>query len=87
MSKKKSKIEFSKRIFYMITVMTVVIVVYSMALMWYTKDSTALAYLIPAVFAEMATATGFYYSKAKKENEIKLANKYGKGILDSETSD
>lgn len=81
MNKKKSKMEFSKKIFYMITVMTVVIVGYSMALMWYTKDSSALAYLIPAVFAEMATATGFYYTKAKKENEIKLAKKYGQDYV------
>jgi len=29
-------------------------------------------YLIPAVFAECATVTGFYSYKAKAENEIKL---------------
>ena len=31
-----------------------------------------MAYLIPSVFAELATATGFYYRKAQKENEIKI---------------
>lgn len=35
------------------------------------------AYLIPAVFAEMASATGFYYTKAKAENKIKLMNANG----------
>ena len=39
-----------------------------------------IAYLIPAVFAELATATGFYYSKAKAENRIKLRKKYGADI-------
>ena len=34
-------------------------------------------YLIPAVFAEMASATGFYYTKAKAENKIKLMNANG----------
>ena len=37
-------------------------------------------YLIPAVFAELATATGFYYSKAKAENRIKLRKLYGPEI-------
>ena len=32
---------------------------------------------IPAVFAEMASATGFYYPKAKAENKIKLMNTNG----------
>lgn len=40
----------------------------------------ALAYLIPAIFAELATATGFYYSKAKAENRIKLRKQYGPEI-------
>jgi type IV secretory pathway VirB3-like protein len=73
---KKVKMEFSKKIFYIITIMTIIIVAYSMALMWYTKDSSALAYLIPAIFTEMATCTGFYFWKAKTENKIKLEKKY-----------
>lgn len=40
-------------------------------------DASVLAYLIPAVFAEMASATGFYYTKAKAENKIKLMNANG----------
>lgn len=35
-------------------------------------DLTPLAYLIPAVAAETATGTDFYYNKAKAENKIKL---------------
>ena len=44
------------------------------------SDTSPLAYLIPAVFAETAAATGFYYSKAKAENRIKLRKKYGPEI-------
>ena len=37
---------------------------------------THLHYLIPAVAAETATGTGFYYAKAKVENRIKLMKLY-----------
>lgn len=76
----KRKIEFSKKIFYIVLCITTIVIIYSMALMWYTKDSSALAYLIPAIFAELATCTGFYYNKAKSENKIKLEKKYGKTL-------
>lgn len=74
--KKKTKVEFSKKIFYIITTLTVVIIFYSMALMWKTEDASALAYLIPAIFTELATCTAFYYWKARTENKIKLEKKY-----------
>lgn len=45
---------------------------FSCRMIWITMDTSVLAYLIPAVFAEMASATGFYYTKAKAENKIKL---------------
>lgn len=41
-----------------------------------TLDLTPLAYLIPSVAAEVAIGTGFYYSKAKVENRIKLMRQY-----------
>lgn len=46
-------------------------------MIWRTNDLSPLAYLIPSIAAETATGTGFYYSKAKVENRIKLmkANK------------
>jgi type IV secretory pathway VirB3-like protein len=87
MSKKqKQKKEFSKKIFYIITTLTIIVIIYSMALMWYTKDSSALAYLIPSIFTEMATCTGFYFWKARTENKIKLEKKYGIKI-EEDTSD
>lgn len=68
----KKKVEFSKLIFVGVSVLTVTITVFSCRMIWLTMDTSALAYLIPAVFAEMASATGFYYTKAKTENKIKL---------------
>ena len=71
-AKLNKKVEFSKLIFVGVSVVTVAIVLFSCRMIWLTMDTSALAYLIPAVFAEMASATGFYYSKAKAENKIKL---------------
>lgn len=68
----RKKVEFSKLIFVGVSVLTLAITVFSCRMIWITMDTSALAYLIPAVFTEMATGTGFYYSKAKAENKIKL---------------
>lgn len=73
----KKKVEFSKLIFVGVSVLTLAITVYACYMIWLTMDTSALAYLIPAVFAEMAAATGFYYTKAKVENKIKLMALYG----------
>lgn len=69
----RKKMEFSKIIFIGVSSLTLAVTVFSCAVIWRTMDTSALAYLIPAVFAEMASATGFYYTKAKAENKIKLA--------------
>jgi len=68
----KKKIEFSKLIFMGVSIATAAVVVFSCRMIYVTGDLSPLAYLIPSVFAELATATGFYYRKAQKENEIKL---------------
>ena len=73
----KKKFEFSKLIFVGVSVLTLAITVYSCAIMWIMGDLSALGYLITAVFAEMTAATGFYYTKAKTENKIKLMSAYG----------
>lgn len=73
----KKKVEFSKLIFVGVSVLTLAITIYSCYIIWITMDTSALAYLIPAVFAEMASATGFYYTKAKAENKIKLMAQNG----------
>lgn len=75
-AEEKKKIEFSKIIFIGVSVLTVVITAFSCYMILITMDTSALSYLIPAVFAEMAAATGFYYTKAKVENKIKLMAAY-----------
>lgn len=69
---KRKKIEFSKIIFIGISIATTAVAVFSCVMIYRTGDLSPLTYLIPSVFAELATATGFYYRKAQKENEIKL---------------
>lgn len=71
-SSKKKKFEFSKAIFVGISAVTLSVAVFACVMIWKTGDLSPLSYLIPSVFAELATATGFYYRKAQKENEIKL---------------
>ena len=68
----KKKMEFSKKILIVVSIATVLIVIASFILMWRTMDLSPLSYIITGIFAELASATGFYYWKAKNENMIKL---------------
>lgn len=70
--KKKPPKEFSKKILIVAGIINTVVIGFTMVMIWRTLDLTPLAYLIPLVAAEVATGTGFYYSKAKVENRIKL---------------
>ncbi|WP_243446742.1 hypothetical protein [Criibacterium bergeronii] len=56
--------------------MNVAVIIFTFIMIWRTNDLTPLSYLIPAVAAETATGTGFYYAKAKVENRIKLMKQY-----------
>lgn len=68
--------EFSKKILVVAAFVNVAVIVFTFIMIWRTCDLSPLAYLIPAVAAETATGTGFYYSKAKVENRIKLMKHY-----------
>lgn len=74
--KKKTPMEFSKKILLFAGFVNVIVIGFSLVMMWRTCDLTPLAYLIPAVAAETATGTGFYYTKAKVENRLKLMHSY-----------
>lgn len=78
--KKKPKKEFSKLILICVKAVTVLVTAFTFIMVWRTNDLSPLAYLIPAVFAELGVGTGFYYSKAKAENRIKLRKMYGPEI-------
>ena len=70
--KKKPPKEFSKKILIVAGIINTVVIGFTMVMIWRTLDLSPLAYLIPSVAAEVATGTGFYYSKANVENRIKL---------------
>jgi len=70
--KRKTTMEFSKKILVVAGVVNAIVIIFTMVMIWRTSDLSPLAYLIPSVAAEVATGTGFYYSKAKVENRIKL---------------
>ena len=73
----KTKMEFSKKILIVAGVVNIAVVIFACVMMWRTFDTSPLAYLIPAVAAEVATGTSFYYAKARSENMIKLKKIYG----------
>lgn len=68
----KKKTEFSKKIFIGVSIVSLIVTGFTLYMVWLTRDTSILAYLIPAVFAELATATGFYYNKAREENIRKI---------------
>lgn len=76
----KKKIEFSKLIMLVVGAVTIIVTAFTLFMVWKTQDLSPLAYLIPAVFAELSVGTGFYYSKAKAENRIKLRKQYGSEV-------
>lgn len=65
--------EFSKKIFIGVTIGVILVVIFSCVMIWRTGDLSPLMYLIPSVFVELATATGFYYNKARDENTLKIS--------------
>ncbi len=77
MNKRRRTKEFSKKIFIGVAIVNILLLVFAVYMMYITGDLSPLAYIIPAAAAEMATATGFYYSKAKAENKIKLMKQNG----------
>ena len=64
--------EFSKKIFIFVASLAVTIAIGALIVMWHVKNISALSVLITAAFAELATATGFYYKKAERENIEKI---------------
>ena len=67
-----TKMEFSKKILILVALVTIIVIAYTLVMVAITRDLMPLNYLIPALFGEVATGTGFYYWKAKQENMIKL---------------
>lgn len=78
--KSKPKREFSKILWVAAMIHAAILSIFTMIAVLYTSDASPLEFLIPAVFAELAAATGFYFNKAKAENLIKLRKQYGSDV-------
>ena len=76
------KREFSKVILTAVSIATALVVVVSFVLMFITRDLSPLSFIIGGCFTELASATGFYYWKAKNENMLKI-----KGYMESPDAD
>lgn len=76
-TKQKRKPEFSKVVAVIGIVMWLIVNIFGMAMMVLTYDLTPLVYVIGSVDAVVAVVLGFYYWKAKAENQIKLKKEYG----------
>ena len=70
--KRKKNMEFSKKILLFVGAINVIVIAFSIVLMWRTMDTTPLAYLIPSIAAEVSISTNAYYSKARRENILKI---------------
>lgn len=84
---RKKKTESSKKFVGILITLFVAVIVYSMALMWETKDTSGLSYLIPSVGGLVATAVGFYFWKAKAENLVKIRKSMIKMEMETEKID
>lgn len=82
----KKKMEFSKKILIVVAVISIIVVAYTLVMVAITQNLDPLNYLIPALFGEVATGTGFYYWKAKQENSIKLKKFYGESVQTGDDS-
>lgn len=80
MNKEKPKKEFSKKIFNIVITLFIIVLIFSMALMWKTNMTDGLMYLIPSVSGLTSTCIGFYMWKAKMENMIKLSKENEKTL-------
>ena len=64
--------EFSKKILIFVGIVNIIVIAFSIVMMWRTMDTSPLCYLIPSVAAEVSISTNAYYSKARRENLLKI---------------
>lgn len=88
---KNLKYECSKIILVIIGSAIGIVILYSMVMMAITQNLDPINWILVGLFSLADVAVGFYYNKAKKENEIKLRSIYGKeltkGIVGTDTDD
>ena len=64
--------EFSKKILIAEGIINLVVIFFTLYMVYKTENLEPLFYLIPAVAGAAAVGSAFYYNKAKLENRIKL---------------
>ena len=72
----KNKKEFSKIMASISVAMWLLVNIFGLAMMAITLDLSPLAYILPSIDAVVAVVLGFYYWKARAENQIKLKQTY-----------
>ena len=73
----RKKLEFSKIMAVIAIAMWIFVNLFGMAMVIFTMDTSPLMYVIPSVDAVVAVVCGYYFWKAKAENQIKLKKIYG----------
>lgn len=81
--KAKRKPEFSKIMAVIAISMWVFVNLFGMAIVIFTMDASPLTYVIPSVDAVVAIVCGYYFWKARAENQIKLKRIYGVDVKPS----
>lgn len=74
------KMECSKKILLIAALAFAAVILFTFVMVWRTCDLSPLAYLIPSLGGVVATGVGFYYWKARAENQIKLKKIYGESL-------
>ena len=77
-----NKIEFSKLILIVMYITAVVFTGVTAYLAYVNASITSFAPIILAIWAELATASGFYYWKAKSENKLKILRSLPAELID-----
>lgn len=84
---KKKKRSTTKFIMFLMMFITVVVVFFSMFMSWVLKDSSILITLVPCVFVETATCTGFYFWRRKVDAMINYKIEYGEQFMEDTFDD
>lgn len=79
---KKHTSEFSKIILFAIAAVILLVIIFAMVMIAVTRDLSPIDWILGGLFSLASVAVGFYYWKARKENEIKLRVAYGKEMTD-----
>lgn len=81
---KPKRTETSKKILIAFGLAWVVLMAFGAVLAWYRSDSSVLRIVATGTMSGLTAATGFYFWKARRENEIKLKVLYKENYVPAE---